>query len=164
MKLNVLKPTQEKLDRYIFREHNTNRNQTRENRTIALFVEWIELYNLTKDHKYWSKSIPNRNKILEEYVDCIHFCLSLAYDYEIDLTYTTKSKTKRYKPKSLNQHYKTLIELHSNTLLNPTKTTYKNFISHIVNLGRFFNFTEEEVINAYMEKNKINYERQKENY
>jgi len=160
MKLNDLKQKQEKLDRYIFRKHNTNRNQTRENRTIALFVEWIELYNLTKDHKYWSKSIPVREKMLEEYVDCIHFCLSLAYDYELDLSY----KIKNYKPRTLKEHYNILLQLHSNALLNPTKTTYKNFIKHIVNLGIFFNFTEEEVINAYNEKHEINYVRQEQNY
>jgi len=160
MKLNDLKQKQEKLDRHIWRKHNTNRNKTRKNRTKALFIEWIELYNETKDHKYWSESIPVRKKLLEEYVDCIHFCLSLAYDYELDLSY----KIKNYKPRTLEEHYDILLEQHYNAMFNPTKTTYKNFIKHIVNLGIFFNFTEEEVINAYNEKHEINYVRQEQNY
>ncbi len=52
---------------------------------LALLVEIGELANETRCFKYWSnKPASEREVILEEYVDGLHFILSIGIDLGID--------------------------------------------------------------------------------
>src|SRR5690606_41193415 len=69
---------QRELDERIWREHHLTGDYFSE-RVLALQVEVAELANETRCFKYWSLKPPSeRSKILEEYVDGIHFILSLG--------------------------------------------------------------------------------------
>ena len=50
---------------------------------VALLVELAELANEAQFFKFWKQNKHiDKKKILEEYADCLHFALSLAYHCE----------------------------------------------------------------------------------
>ncbi len=76
---------QRKLDQYIEKEHGLQDRSLFEEKTLALFVEIGELANETRCFKFWSKKPASDSKvILEEYVDGIHFILSLGLELGFD--------------------------------------------------------------------------------
>src|SRR5690606_12300132 len=96
MNLSKLFEMQAKLDAHIEREHPRKENEDRlAKKVLALQVELGELCNCWRGFKYWSndqepgtvKYIENRkhrqNPLLEEYVDCLHFLLSIGLESEI---------------------------------------------------------------------------------
>ena len=67
---------------------------------LALLVEIGELANETRCFKYWSnKPASEREVILEEYVDGLHFILSIGIDLGIDKTSYSINVHKRIKHK-----------------------------------------------------------------
>ncbi len=86
MNWTTLFDRQRELDERIEEEHQLSGNQFDE-RLLALLVELGELANETRSFKFWSTKGPSpQDVILEEYVDGIHFLLSigLALGYERD--------------------------------------------------------------------------------
>lgn len=77
---------QQKLDESILKEKGITEYPVDEIET-ALIVELGELMNeFPTKFKYWkSTAVDNRKKGLEEYVDCLHFALSIA-NYLFGLT------------------------------------------------------------------------------
>src|SRR5699024_5876901 len=75
---------QAKLDQYIAENHNlTKKDNLVSKRYLALLVELGELANETRCFKFWSTKAPSHNDvILEEYVDGVHFILSLVLDLD----------------------------------------------------------------------------------
>src|SRR5690606_40144391 len=97
MNLSKLFEMQRKLDEKILERFPHLRNEDLlPKKILALQVELGELCNCWRGFKFWShdqkprtvKRIENRkhrqNPLLEEYVDCLHFILSIA----IELGYT----------------------------------------------------------------------------
>ena len=75
---------QDTLDRRIFENHDVTREDTTIRRILALLVEVGELANETRCFKFWSSKDPSEKAvILEEYVDGIHFLLSLGIDLQV---------------------------------------------------------------------------------
>ncbi len=152
---------QKNLDKYIETNHDlTTRNTFRE-RCLALLVELGELANETRCFKFWSKKPRSEKKvILEEYVDGIHFILSLGleknYYYESkDIEQSSLSETEQFMlvyEKCL--HYKN----------DPTQQLYNELFTSFLQLGQILGFDEEDIQLAYRKKNEINYERQNQGY
>ncbi|TFG83378.1 MAG: dUTPase, partial [Erysipelotrichales bacterium] len=81
LKIDELRVLQGELDERIFTQHNTSRTATRIDRCLALCVEIGELANETRCFKYWSVRPPSQKDVLlEELEDSIHFLLSLGID------------------------------------------------------------------------------------
>lgn len=79
MDWTLLFSKQEKLDRYITEKQQLTNANLFEERMLALLVELGELANETRCFKFWSKKEASpRRIVLEEYVDNIHFLLSLG--------------------------------------------------------------------------------------
>ena len=80
MNLHKLFTMQHALDQYI----QSNKQVTEDvfmKKGLALIVELAELANETRCFKFWSEKGPSeRSVILEEYVDSIHFILSLGIE------------------------------------------------------------------------------------
>jgi len=113
------------------------------------------------------------NPLLEEYVDCLHFILSIGnelgdYDYNAssefqDIANITDflsfifeaipSVKNSIKHKDLTAHGRTVA-------IN----NYEVFIGMFLKLGDKLGFTWEQIEQAYYDKNKINHERQSSNY
>ena len=126
---------------------------------IALFVELGELMNeLPTYFKHWKESaVNNKEKALEEYVDCLHFTVSLLNynDVDIDFTYNDcfpdRNPYSRFK---ISNELMTVVSM----------SGYYLSIKSLFTLGHYFGFTWEDIYQAYLKKNKINHERQNGGY
>src|SRR3954453_14525850 len=87
MNVEKLFKMQDALDRHIEEKHGLENTNLIEKKILALLVEVGELANETRCFKFWSLKGPSeREIILAEYVDGIHFILSLANDYGFQLS------------------------------------------------------------------------------
>ena len=85
IRIDDLQQIQNTLDSRIFEIHNTSREETRNDRILALLVEAGELANETRCFKYWSLKKPSSNDLIfEEFSDVVHFSLSLGIDLKFD--------------------------------------------------------------------------------
>ncbi len=161
MELTELFKMQRALDAYIQQNREEQTDVFRE-RGLALLVELAELANETRCFKFWSKKGPSaRDVILEEYVDSIHFLLSLGLEKGFE-TLTHWPTTDEDRPLT-EQFIMTNGAVH--TFLNePTMTHYQKVWEAYDVLARALQFTNEEIIEAYIAKNKENYERQNTGY
>ena len=83
--LETLFQEQFKLDKTIQEKHQVTYQDTLIKRILALLVELGECLNETRSFKFWSYKKPSPNEvILEEYVDALHFYLSLGLCLNID--------------------------------------------------------------------------------
>src|SRR5699024_11539088 len=93
---------QNDLDTYIAKKHNLIEKDLFEERFLALLVELGELANETRCFKFWStKERSNESVILEEYVDNIHFLLSIGlhkgYEFShIDSSVAAEDETEHF--------------------------------------------------------------------
>lgn len=81
MYLEDLLKLQKELDAYILSQHDTTLDPKNllTDTILALQVEVSELANETRCFKHWSrKGASEKSIILEEYVDVLHFFLSLG--------------------------------------------------------------------------------------
>jgi len=115
------------------------------------------------------------NPLLEEYVDCLHFVLSIGVElqelgYEIYgqggyfadyVDFNIGSRSKKTDPlKQFTYLFRsvTLFDSKRNDI------TYESVVSELMTLGDALGFTEQQVEDAYYEKNKTNHERQNDGY
>ena len=67
---------QKELDLDIQQRHNVTYENTMSRRSLSLLVEIGELANATRCFKYWStKQTGEKEKELEEYIDCLFMAL-----------------------------------------------------------------------------------------
>lgn len=112
---------------------------------------------------YCSATGIQARPLLEEYVDCLHFILSIGLELEVDwketnwLMIVENDTTKRFQ-----RVFSKVSEL----------TEYQSFaderwgelFEEFYHLGTLLGFTWEQVEEAYYAKNKVNHERQKAGY
>jgi len=162
MNWDKLYSMQQQLDQYIEDNHQLKDLDVFQEKYLALLVEIGELANETRCFKFWS-SKPGSDKhiILEEYVDGIHFILSLGlekgyrYAGSGNLEPATSSQTQMF-----NEVFSSCVSFKNNT----TKSNYDNLFTTYLQLGNLLGFQEEDVQHAYFKKNEINYERQDQGY
>ncbi|MET1014030.1 MAG: dUTP diphosphatase [Paenisporosarcina sp.] len=161
MELQSLFTMQKTLDVYIQTEKNISHDVFLE-KGLALLVELAELANETRCFKFWSEKGPSENDvILEEYVDSIHFLLSLGIEMNFN---SLESWPKSHENESL-----TLLFLHTQSsinhfLLDPSLDLYKDVWSWYGAIAANLGFTHKDVVQAYIKKNEKNYERQRSGY
>jgi len=159
----IIRKMQAELDQRILEIHELNEVDTFERRVIALLVELGELANETRCFKYWSNKLPSeRNVILEEYVDGIHFLVSLGNTLKVE--YTDEMFKHHVNDLDIN---KLFIELYSEIaeLSRNIKVTHFSLVfNNYLNLGYALGFTIEDIYEGYFKKNKINHKRQESNY
>lgn len=128
---------------------------------LALFVELAELANETRCFKFWSAKGPSENSvILEEYVDSIHFILSLGIEKGFELSSWPEGQIEG----ELTELFlKTTISI--NTFLEKlTIESYEDLWIHYGAIAGKLGFTNENIIEAYIAKNEENYNRQNTGY
>lgn len=143
--------------------------------TGDLNYEWIqEDAEGTGDHEFiecidcdCTGVIGVRNPLLEEYVDCLHFILSIGLELHIqdryadEVNFNIGSRTKRTFPSDefRNTFRKIAVfDMHWN------EQDYMEVFTAFSTLGDALGFTEEEIEEAYFKKNEINHERQANGY
>lgn len=149
---------QRQLDKYIMDKQGVEyTDEVSDKVRLALFVELGELFNeLPSIFKYWKpNAVDNHDNALVEYVDCLHFAISLHYfNYDDEVELCTFPLHGQCAYKNLNEILDYIFIIDTD-MYHPS-----NLLSEILNLGHYLGFTWEEVYNTYIEKNKINYDRQ----
>jgi dimeric dUTPase (all-alpha-NTP-PPase superfamily) len=164
--LEKLFQLQKKLDDRIIEKHSIE-GPLFINKMVALDVEISELANEWQGFKHWKVNPQPKPGTLEEYVDGLHFVISLGLeidfpieDWEIgsmpscdgisiqllEIKTVLMDMYQRYLPsRDLEQPFVDLMEMY-------------------IGLGEMLGFTEEQIEQAYIEKNAINYQRQDQGY
>ena len=161
MKLHQLFEMQRALDTYIQKNHQTDETFTE--RGLALVVELSELANETRCFKFWSTKGPSANDvILEEYVDSIHFLLSLGIEKNFDglEEWPAEESTDQNLTQLFIQTGRSIYTF----LDSLTFEDYKNIWVNYGALANTLGFTEDQIIQAYIDKNEENYARQRSGY
>ncbi|RKQ29928.1 dUTP diphosphatase [Oceanobacillus halophilus] len=152
---------QRQLDKYIEENHDLSNTNLFEHKYLALLVELGELANETRCFKFWSNKPRNEsNIILEEYVDGIHFILSLG----LEKGYRFKSKKLDETTKTETEQFNEVFDACTTFKKSASKENYESLFSTYLQLGQLLGFSELDIQNAYYKKNEINYERQDKGY
>ncbi|ALC92080.1 hypothetical protein AM500_21510 [Bacillus sp. FJAT-18017] len=187
MEFTKLLQMEKDLDERIENEHPRKQGEDRRaKKLIALFVEIGEMANEARFFKCWSHDQEPRttcpecknagfvgmadyaevecwecegkgkNPLLEEAVDVLHFLLSIANDINID-----SPAVELFKKLSLEEQVLDLID-QARTCYVPTDwhCTWSLYIGLMDMLG----FTWEQICEAYLEKNAVNFMRQETGY
>lgn len=173
MNLSKLFEIQAKLDERINEKHGLYDVDMLPVKILALQVELGELANEWRGFKFWSKrqeprrvhkSIAFSNPggafehvsypLLEEYVDCLHFILSIGLDIEY-----TNIKIEPLKKNTVLHSFRYIF-----ARVDTIEDDYKRIFDAFVGLAEHLGFTWDEVEQAYMDKNAINHRRQDNGY
>ncbi|TDL82055.1 dUTP diphosphatase [Peribacillus frigoritolerans] len=162
--MNFLKlfEMQNDLDSKIEKQHGLEEEPLLEKKILALLVEVGELANETRCFKFWSLKHPaEASVILEEYVDGIHFILSLGIEIgvtdgvEFDLAADENSLT---------AHFVLVYEKIAQFEKSRSEAHYLELFRQYLLLGEALGFSPEEIEAAYVKKNEVNHDRQKQGY
>lgn len=153
---------QKKLDAYILKNNlDMNESSYWEDRIIAMQVELAELINEIRFFKFWSKKPQsNREVILEEFVDCLHFGLSLGNTLEVEEFIFGMGDMKR----PLRLIYFDISQKLLNLAREKDQRLLKSILFNLFEIAWFIGYSEEEIKEAYSKKRDENYKRQDSNY
>ena len=119
------------------------------------------------------------NPLLEEYVDCLHFILSIGLSeyekyekYSVPINYMFMDNEPIKEPNVTHQFNSLFLEvgilfdsLFDNAYsANTVEDAYENLFRLFIGLGEMLGFTWEEIEQAYIDKNQVNHERQRSGY
>jgi len=153
---------QKELDTAIFKNAGITQYPL-ENIRLSLLVELGELANEWKGFKYWKKDKKiNREKLLDEFADCLHFALSLENylkEKEIDKqgleAAAELSKNMQATDKDIIDGFEFAF---SQVLDND------GVLGIVISLGLVLGITLDEMESCYYKKHKENYLRQENGY
>ena len=172
--LKKLAEIQAVLDKTIMTTQNIQEDIT--NRLVVAFkVEFGEFLNEHKFFKFWKvNTIPNRhvikhhamfledvvyhNPLLEEFVDGVHFLLSIGNQRKY-IKFIHAFDTIERKSDSLEF---LAMEIFNNPINSAGR--WLEVVSDYLYFGNLVGFTVEEIEQAYYEKNKVNFQRQENGY
>ncbi|KGR83270.1 dUTP diphosphatase [Lysinibacillus odysseyi] len=151
---------QRELDAFIEETQNITYDVFQE-KGLALLVELAELANETRCFKFWSTKGPSeRSVILEEFVDSIHFLLSLGNMRSLTVEQWPKVEEKA----ELTPLFIETTVATTSFISIPTQESYNKLWCFYGKLAYNLGFTEEDILDAYLAKNEKNYERQRSGY
>lgn len=152
---------QHQLDQYIQSNHSLKASELFEKKILALLVELGELANETRCFKFWShKKASERSIILEEYVDGLHFILSIGLDLNYHNEKVAVMSVDLELTELFNLVYSSVITLHQ----DQTSGNYKKLFGLFLALGEKLGYSEQEIKKAYDDKNQVNFTRQDTQY
>ncbi len=159
--LTNLYQKQAELDARIAENHHVSYETTRERRILALLVEMGEFVNATRCFKYWSnKPSEAQDIVLDEYVDGLHFFLSLGIDI--------KTAKKKYNhTKHADNLTKQVLETYRLASIFYKKQDEKSYIKAFqafINITVLLKVRWSTIEKAYYKKLGENYHRQDTNY
>ena len=162
MNFKVLFNMQKELDTKIQTQHNLENEDLIDRKILALLVEIGELANETRCFKFWSLKPPaHADTILEEYVDGIHFILSLGLEMNIDITMNFEDLESS---KTVSEQFLIVYEKVSVFKQDASVTNYKTLFEEYLLLGNLLGFTSIQMEKAYISKNEVNHKRQQQGY
>ncbi|MGV8145421.1 MAG: dUTP diphosphatase [Alkaliphilus sp.] len=182
MNLSKIYKVQKKLDEKILMNHKLEQEELLSSKILALLVELGELANETRCFKFWStKQASKESVILEEYVDCLHFILSIGLEIKVDqdrkMIFDGLADKKTidkisYLGVNSDRADKLIItkqfqEVFTRISIFQQKINHENYyelLQSFIVLGSNLEFSRETITKGYMAKNRINHQRQAEGY
>jgi len=159
--LTYLYLKQAELDQRIADNHHVSYETTRERRILALLVEIGEFANATRCFKYWSnKASEPLDVVLDEYVDGLHFFLSLGIDIKVNKKTYNYTKHADNLTKQVLETYRLASIFYKNQDEKSYIKAFQAFINIVPLLKVRWNVIEK----AYYKKLGENYHRQDTNY
>jgi dimeric dUTPase (all-alpha-NTP-PPase superfamily) len=163
MQLDQLFQMQKDLDYHIEEKHGLQNEDLFTRKVLALFVEIGELANETRCFKFWSvKPSSEKEVILEEFVDGIHFILSLGLECGFHESLNEISEV----TDSIDATNQFLAIYEHLSIFQKTKSIddYILLFKAYLQLAGILGINNDEMAEAYFKKNEVNYERQNRNY
>lgn len=154
---------QKALDSHIESQHKLEHQDLFDRKVLALLVEIGELANETRSFKFWSvKPSSETDIILEEFVDGVHFILSLGIEcgYE-DIDSVTSNRSAET---DTSNQFLEIFESVQKFRNSRGKDDYVLLFESYLELARLLELTEEQIEQAYIKKNEVNYDRQHKGY
>jgi dimeric dUTPase (all-alpha-NTP-PPase superfamily) len=108
-------------------------------------------------------TLPNR--VLEEFADCFHFLLSIGIELnftDIDVWEVKEKTTTNQFIECFGRAYNMYIQI--SVTGEVPREMYEHLFAYFIGLGEMLGFSWVEIEQAYLEKNKINHERQESGY
>lgn len=141
------------------------------NKALAAIIELSECANEIRFFKYWSNKGPSSKEvILEEYVDCLHFVLSMGNDlkqnYIIERDYRPCLSYADFTEDFLLIH-SSIINFSGAMTMKEQRIAeiyYIEIVEQLLGAAYKMGFTEKEIEMAYYKKNEINFKRQATGY
>ncbi|MEC0392875.1 dUTP diphosphatase [Bacillus subtilis] len=185
MNLEKMFEMQKALDERIIKEKGLEGQDLLPNLILALQVELAECANEWRGFKHWSNDREPRicvidkkgqtakeyykNPLLEEYVDCLHFILSIGNWLGWNDTDTIDDVVVQHliseKGFDTAKTFSCLLSIaYGFHFSNVEKRTYISLFTTFFELGNKLGFKWEQIEAAYMEKNAVNHQRQQEGY
>ena len=132
---------------------------------LALKTELFEFVNELESFKYWKKN-KGKSHILEEACDTLHFIFSIAIDndVEIDMEESSIKDLEELNKIEVNELLGLMDCVISDCMLAKEWDDLNVLLATLLIVLKRYNFTSEDLYNAYIEKNKVNHERQDNNY
>lgn len=164
LQLQSLFEMQNELDRRIERDRGLENEDLIDKKILALQVEVGELANETRCFKFWSSKAPSdKEVILEEFVDGLHFLLSLGIilPYDVPKQMQVPELIQESLVDAFLKVYEDLTTLKNN---RNDVNNYVTLMEDYLMIGRLLGFTAEEVNHAYLSKNEVNHTRQDQGY
>ncbi|MBN8250647.1 dUTP diphosphatase [Priestia flexa] len=162
MNLQSLFNMQRQLDQHIETNHNLQNEDLVSRKLLALLVELGELANETRCFKFWSlKPSADKKVILEEFVDGVHFLLSLGIEWGFDSIEELPVKADK---ETATEQFLHVFSLLTQLKGSVDQEQYIEAFSSYMGLGEILGFAAEEVKTAYIMKNEVNFKRQDEGY
>lgn len=162
MNLEELYTLQQDLDIAIAKNLNMedifNSVETVDKRVFALKVELSEFANEVGWFKYWKQShVMDKKKTIEELSDAMHFLLSVGNSRKYNFI-------KEIHPEPWHKVPVDRLFCYMMESKYDSWRTWKNAFENLIAIGLKLGFTEEEMIQAYKDKNKENHARQSRGY
>ncbi|MBT2645119.1 dUTP diphosphatase [Bacillus sp. ISL-41] len=154
---------QKALDRHIESQHKLEEEDLFDRKVLALLVEIGELANETRCFKFWSVKPPSKTEIiLEEFVDGVHFILSLGIECGYDnLETISQSQSDEL---DTTKQFLAIYESVQKFRNSRKKEDYEQLFQSYLKLAQLLGLNEDQIEQAYIKKNEVNYERQRQGY
>jgi len=111
------------------------------------------------------------NPLLEEYVDCFHFILSIGNDRPLNIggfelldKEVAEHNIRVYKENTITKQFISINRTIADYEVDYDQETYEELLLRFIGLGGMLGFTTDQIEQAYFEKNKINHIRQGSGY
>lgn len=159
MIINNIYDLQQKLDDAIEVAHGVKPKEVSNKKVLAALVEISEFANELSTFKYWkkNKNINHENTLLE-YADGLHFFISFYVQLEI------RKEIKPFIEGDINEMFIKLFKYTADLYNNINEELLDKAFSIYLGIAELTKLDWEEVEEFYIKKNKINFERIKNNY
>jgi len=105
-----------------------------------------------------------KNPLLEEYVDCLHFIMSIGLEKGYHSMTHNLSATEGMKRNDVITQFNYLFDKVGDFSSIPNHNNYMYIIPLFFGLGEMLGFTWEQIEQAYIAKNEVNHKRQESGY